>query len=104
MNSRLYSEKAYVLSRGFVRRALEVPPEGLQREIEWFYVDQGNLDKVIADANALIDASATYTGDVMRTLPGWEDKAVPKLSAGGIITLERTLKKLSALSAAKRPQ
>ncbi|GAW04426.1 ubiquitin-conjugating enzyme3 like-protein [Lentinula edodes] len=35
VNSRLYSEKAYVLSRNFVRRTLETPFGGLEMEINW---------------------------------------------------------------------
>ncbi|KAH9039937.1 hypothetical protein EDB84DRAFT_1477060 [Lactarius hengduanensis] len=71
INSRLYNEKAYVLSRGFVRRALEVPLGSLESEIGWLYRKQGRLAKVLCDARAL--------------------PAVPRLTAGGIITLERTL-------------
>ncbi|KAG8896936.1 hypothetical protein FRB99_008571, partial [Tulasnella sp. 403] len=101
VNSRLYSEKAYVLSMGFVRRALEMPPLGLEKEIEWVYWGQGRLAKVIDDAKALIEISRSSSSesmeDVMRTLPGWEDKAIPKLTAGGILTLERTLNKLEGL-------
>ncbi|KAG9042571.1 hypothetical protein FS837_010684 [Tulasnella sp. UAMH 9824] len=111
VNSRLYSEKAYVLSRSFVRRALEYPPGSLQKEIEWLYLEQGKLGKVIADAKALIEASQTSSRaavggggneDIMRTIPGWEDKAVPKLTAGGILPLQRTLGKLEAILAEHR--
>jgi len=109
VNSRLYSEKAYVLSRGFVRRALDMPPEGLSREIQWMYLEQGKLAIVIEDAKALIEASekASASGsgssgpDVMLTLPGWEDKAVPKLTPGGVLPLHRTLAKLEAILGAK---
>jgi len=103
VNSRLYSEKAYVLSRGFVRRALEFPPEGLQKEIDWMFVEQGKLAKVIDDAKALIAASqkagGTRTEDIMRTMPGWEDKAVPKLTPGAVLPVQRTLAKLETILA-----
>ena len=56
-HSRLYSEKAYVLSRGFVRRALEIPLGGLERELHWFYYTNGKLKKVLDDARALIAKS-----------------------------------------------
>ncbi|KAF7310777.1 Isocitrate lyase [Mycena chlorophos] len=93
VNSRLYSEKAYVLSRGFVRRALELPPGGLETEIEWLFYRTGRLDKVIEDAQALIQKSRS---DVPESE---EDRelAVPRLSVGGIISLERTLVKLVGL-------
>ncbi|KAJ7932556.1 hypothetical protein B0H13DRAFT_1955957 [Mycena leptocephala] len=95
VNSRLYNEKAYVLSRGFVRRALELPPGGLEVEIEWLYHHSGRLDKVVNDAQKLIEKSK----GVAETADSSEDRelAVPRLSAGGIITLDRTLTKLISL-------
>lgn len=94
-HSRLYNEKAYVLSRGFVRRALELPPGGLEVEIEWLYHHSGRLDKVVNDAQKLIEKSK----GVAETADSSEDRelAVPRLSAGGIITLDRTLTKLISL-------
>ncbi|KAH9943144.1 uncharacterized protein BXZ73DRAFT_40439 [Epithele typhae] len=94
VNSRLYSEKAYVLSRGFVRRALEVPLGSLEEELRWFYYTNGKLTKVLEDARALIKKSQEGKEE-----PTEADRelAVPRLSGGGIITLERTLVKLQAL-------
>ncbi|PFH54811.1 hypothetical protein AMATHDRAFT_38056 [Amanita thiersii Skay4041] len=93
VNSRLYSEKAYVLSRGFVRRALEIPLGGLEPEIKWLYFTRGRLEKVLQDARKLIEKS--------RSCPQVNEQeheaAVPRLSTGGIITLERTLVKLQSL-------
>jgi ubiquitin-conjugating enzyme E2 O len=89
VNSRLYSEKAYVLSRGFVRRALEIPLGSIGSEIHWMYFTNKRLEKVVRDAETLIDKSrspAISDAD--------HDLAVPRLSGGGIITLERTLGKL----------
>ncbi|KAF9029232.1 hypothetical protein BDZ89DRAFT_1065565 [Hymenopellis radicata] len=94
VNSRLYSEKAYVLSRGFVRRALEIPLGDLESEIKFIYYDKQRLRKVVADAQSLIEksqSSATEPG------PEDEDLAVPRLTAGGILSLGRTLSKLQAL-------
>lgn len=90
--SRLYSEKAYVLSRGFVRRALEIPLGGLQSEINWLYYTKGRLAKVLNDARQLIEKSKGDPADDPD-----QDLAVPRLTAGGIITLERTLGKLQIL-------
>ncbi|KAG9314231.1 hypothetical protein JVU11DRAFT_5018 [Chiua virens] len=89
VNSRLYSEKAYVLSRGFVRRALEIPLGDLQPEINWLYHTKGRLAKVLNDARQLIEKSKNEAVD-----DSDQDLAVPRLTAGGIITLERTLGKL----------
>ncbi|PSS37603.1 hypothetical protein PHLCEN_2v530 [Hermanssonia centrifuga] len=107
VNSRLYSEKAYVLSRGFVRRALEIPLGGLEPEIDWMYYRNGKLQKVVQDARALVDKSRTTTPNAADTGNGDaegsdsdssdRDLAVPRLTGGGIITLERTLAKLQVL-------
>ncbi|RDB28833.1 putative ubiquitin-conjugating enzyme E2 24 [Hypsizygus marmoreus] len=92
VNSRLYNEKAYVLSRAFVRRALEVPLGGLEDEIKWLYYENHRLRKVLQDARALIEKSRAPS-----ELTEDQDLAVPRLTAGGIITLERTLNKLQLL-------
>jgi len=91
--SRLYNEKAFVLSRGFVRRSLEIPLGGLEKEIEWLYYTNGGLQKVLRDSRRLIEVSKAQP-DVS---PEDADLAVPRLTEGGIITLERTLQKLQAL-------
>ncbi|EIM92129.1 uncharacterized protein STEHIDRAFT_47908 [Stereum hirsutum FP-91666 SS1] len=92
VNSRLYSEKAYVLSRGFVRRSLEIPLGSLEAEITWLYRKQGRLEKVIKDARALIEKSQSSDDTAVD-----RERAVPRLTAGGIITLGRTLGKLEGL-------
>lgn len=92
-HSRLYSEKAYVLSRGFVRRALEIPLGGLQSEIRWIYYKQGRVKKVLDVARSLIQKSKTSPEGSEYN----NDLAVPRLTTGGIITLERTLAKLQGL-------
>ena len=92
--SRLYNEKAYVLSRGFVRRALEIPLGSLEAEINWFYYTNGKLKKVLDDARALIEKS--QQPEELLTETDLE-RAVPRLSGGGIIALQRTLAKLQAL-------
>ena len=92
-HSRLYSEKAYVLSRGFVRRALEIPLGGLESEVKWMYYKQGRLKKVLDDARHLVRKSQTST----EGREGDNELAVPRLTTGGIITLERTLAKLQGL-------
>jgi ubiquitin-conjugating enzyme E2 O len=90
VNSRLYSEKAYVLSRGFVRRALEIPLGGLESEIAQLFYTKKRLYKVVQDAQKLIQKSR----DGLEISLEDQDIAVPRLTAGGIIALERTLKRL----------
>ncbi|KAL0951414.1 hypothetical protein HGRIS_008106 [Hohenbuehelia grisea] len=108
VNSRLYSEKAYVLSRAFVRRALEVPVGGLEAEIDWLYITNGRLRKVVEKTRALIEHSrapssaSTSKSPESSALSGPDSElAVPRLTAGGIIPLERTLNKLQALLEAR---
>lgn len=95
VNSRLYNEKAYVLSRGFVRRALEIPLGGLQAELSWLYYTTGKLAKILRDSRLLVEKSRQSTSSPAAADD--RDVAVPRLTAGGIITLERTLVKLQAL-------
>jgi len=90
VNSRLYSEKAYVLSRGFVRRALEIPLGGLESEIAHLFYGKKRLHKVVQDAQRLIQKSK----DGLEMTLEDQDIAVPRLTAGGIIALERTLNRL----------
>lgn len=91
--SRLYSEKAYVLSRGFVRRALEIPLGGLEQELHGFYYTKGKLAKVLNDARSLIEKSKSTKEETEAD----RELAVPRLTGGGIIALERTLAKLQGL-------
>jgi len=91
LNSQLYNEKAYVLSRGFVRRALELPPGGLEKEIAWFYYTKDGLSRTLAHSRRLVARSSGPSAD---TDEGDRDLAVPRLSTGGVLTLTRTLKKL----------
>ncbi|CAE6520035.1 unnamed protein product [Rhizoctonia solani] len=97
VNSRLYSEKAYVLSRGFIRRALEIEVGGLETEIEWYYIKQGRLAKSIADARALIAWSEAGEYEAPKEVLKESDPAVGVLSEGAVIMLRRTLDKLDAI-------
>ncbi|KDN41490.1 hypothetical protein RSAG8_07440, partial [Rhizoctonia solani AG-8 WAC10335] len=94
---RLYSEKAYVLSRGFIRRALEIEVGGLGTEIEWYYIKQGRLAKSIADARALIAWSEAGEYEASKEVLKESDPAVGVLSEGAVIMLRRTLDKLDAI-------
>lgn len=103
INSRLYSEKAYVLSRSFVRTALEHPPTGLEREIEYFYHTRGRLASVISHARRLMDKgdSNEDVDDEMAEM--WNADAMGSLTMGAILTLKRTIAKLEALQAKHTP-
>ena len=142
LNSRLYNEKAYVLSRGFILRALEKPPSSLEDEIRGFYLSsplpesvetedamdqdqdrgegssqghgggQRRLEKVLKKSKDLVSLSRAFqqqsqaqllpssqgqpSTDLTRPPPILDQEAaVPMLTAGGILTLQRVLAKLS---------
>jgi len=59
--------------------------------MEYLYFKQSRLQKIIDDANTLINQSRNSQG---ASDQAWERYAVPRLTAGGIIMLERILKKL----------
>jgi len=99
-NSRLYSEKAYVFSRGFVRHALAIPPGGLEEDIRFFYHGARRLRTVIEKSRALIEKSRRDPNPSKEQLQKDEtaDIAIPRLSVGGIIMLERNLNALQEAS------
>jgi len=84
-----------VLSRGFVRRTLDAPFGGLESEIDWLYYSNHMLEKVLADSRALIDRSRQPSSE--ETMEDLEQYAIPRLTAGGIIALERTLVRLQSI-------
>ncbi|KAF8323122.1 hypothetical protein DL93DRAFT_2147193 [Clavulina sp. PMI_390] len=94
LSSRLYSERAYVAARGFVRHALESPPAGLADELRSLYFNHGKLKKVIDDADELITTSRR-PAEESTIEPG--DCAVPRLTVGAILPLERTLARLRTI-------
>jgi ubiquitin-conjugating enzyme E2 O len=99
VNSRLYSEKAYVLSRGFVRRALEVPPGGLEDELKWYYFTCNILKRVIEQARSLMKESEESDGNNSFQTNPLDQRAVKYLSAGARLLLSRTLPKLEGIQA-----
>jgi len=87
ISSRLYSEKAYVLSRGFVKQALASPPEGLQDEIRRYYYTTGHLKDVVDHAKALMEKEA----DMQNGSEGsarWDSDVIGSLTAGAKLSLK----------------
>lgn len=89
--SKLYTERAYVLARGFIQRALKVRPGSVVDIIDWLYCNPRTggegpdlLRTVIEEARARI----TNLVDVGK---GSEEGPVQKLSSGASMTLERTV-------------
>lgn len=96
LNSKLYNEKAYILSRGFVKKALENPPEGFETELKLFYFKSGNLKKVLDRAESLVAASGSGSSTGEEVKVETED-AVQGLTKGAAIMLGRTLKSLHSI-------
>jgi hypothetical protein len=89
--SRLYSEKAYVLSRSFVRTALERPPTGLEDELRYFYLTKGRLGAVIEHARRLIQKGEEEGGKMDSEEENeemWDGDAMGSLTMGAILTLK----------------
>jgi ubiquitin-conjugating enzyme E2 O len=72
---------------------LEIPLGGLEAEINWLYYTEGRLTKVLRDSQALIQKSQSES----EVAEADQNLAVPRLTTGGIIMLERTLSKLQMI-------
>ncbi|KAG9099715.1 hypothetical protein FS749_000577 [Ceratobasidium sp. UAMH 11750] len=66
--------------------------------MNWYYIQQGRLAKVISDARALIARSEAGEYEATREVLREDDPAVPVLSAGAVIMLKRTLDKLQSIA------
>jgi ubiquitin-conjugating enzyme E2 O len=99
VNSRLYSEKAYVLSRSFVRTALDRPPAGFEAELTHAYFTKGRLTSVIDHAQRLISQGEVDDDNEDEMDEMWNADAIGRLSMGAIITLKRTVAALEKIQA-----
>lgn len=91
----LYSERAYVLTRGFIKHALEYGVAGgFDEELRWLYLTgppdgKGRLPAVVEKAKRLIAESEAANGAADVTA---EDVAASgALTLGGAIPLKRTV-------------
>ncbi|GMK56130.1 hypothetical protein CspeluHIS016_0211860 [Cutaneotrichosporon spelunceum] len=99
VNSRLYSEKAYVLSRSFVRTALDRPPAGFETELTHAYFTKGRLASVIDHAQRLIAQGHVDDDNEDEMEEMWNADAIGRLSMGAILTLKRTVTALEKIQA-----
>jgi ubiquitin-conjugating enzyme E2 O len=90
VNEKLYSERAYFLSRGFVKWALENPVEGLEQEVLYLYLDKDGpqLAKAVIEDGKQVIARSQDGGDDDGE---WERGRVTRLSRGGLEVLSRTI-------------
>lgn len=97
VNERLYSERAYFLSRGFVKYALENPVEGLEKEVRYLYTDKDGphlAKSVIEDGRRVIANSEIDQPDDGE----WEKGRVTRVSRGGLQVLKRAIDALEELT------
>ena len=99
VNSRQYSEKAYVLTRHFILHALTHPPLSFTDEIRHYYLVLGRLGGVIESTRKLMDASSaapvTEAEVAEGDAKGWEvGDGVGRLTMGGMLPLKRTMEGL----------
>ena len=98
VNERLYSERAYCLSRGFVKYALENAVEGLEQEVRYLYLDEDGpqLAKAVIEDGKQVIARSEVAGDDDGE---WERGRVTRVSRGGLEVLKRTISVLEGLLA-----
>jgi ubiquitin-conjugating enzyme E2 O len=98
VNERLYSERAYCLSRGFVKYALENAVEGLEQEVRYLYLDEDGpqLGKAVIEDGKQVIARSEIAGDDDGE---WERGRVTRVSRGGLEVLKRTISVLEGLIA-----
>ena len=100
LSRRHYSEKAYVLSRSFVRTALTRPPGSLEKEIKHFYLARGHLKRVILHARSLMDktdakvAGGAADEEDEENAEMWNADAVGSLTKGAVISLKVSIGRL----------
>ncbi|KAJ6257097.1 Serine/threonine-protein kinase [Drechslerella dactyloides] len=112
VNANLYSERAYILSRGFVKRVLEQPVPGLEDILVWLYdprLESGMqlLREVVTKGKEVVKnseegimlSSASTTVSVTPALASTGTDGIPRLTAGAIVLLRKTLASLDDMLA-----
>ena len=95
--SSLYSEKAYVMAKGFIKTALTAPPLGLVDVVQWLYFTSQPgpqlIRRVVNDSKKLLANNAT-TSTVDSASHEMKERSSnrAKLSTGASILLRRHVK------------
>ncbi|KAK6507394.1 hypothetical protein TWF481_005827 [Arthrobotrys musiformis] len=104
VNANLYSERAYILSRGFVKRVLEKPVPGLEDILAWLYDPKfdggmtllGEIVRKGKDIIAGCEGARSQSGSAaeVSALTSTEIDGIPKLTEGAVVLLKKTLASL----------
>lgn len=114
LNSRHYSERAYVLARRAVLHAVQWPILGLEHEMQKIYMGEGRLQSIIDKASIIVDAAEVQQAEPaagtepapapapapmlpVPTLPLTAWGAGTRITKGGAIALRRVLNELRML-------
>ncbi|KAK6512710.1 hypothetical protein TWF506_008881 [Arthrobotrys conoides] len=107
VNANLYSERAYILSRGFVKRVLEKPVPGLEDILAWLYDPKffGGMTllgeivlkgkDIVADCESA--RAAQGSAAEVSALTSTEIDGIPKLTEGAVVLLKKTLTSLDEI-------
>lgn len=111
--SDLYNERTFVLTRAFVKRAIEYPPSGFVAEIKAYYYDGlvsstssskiGALGGITAQARLLLEESEAYHAEDEESRSegkGRRSAVIPSmnvLTEGAVLSLRRTTAALQGL-------
>ena len=98
VTSAQYTERALVMSKGFVRHALQQPVGGLEDVLSWLYLPGHGerpllLQKVIEDSKGIVRVSETKLGEGAQATGGrsgnTSSEGVPRVSAGALVLLRK---------------
>ncbi|KAI5821494.1 hypothetical protein BZA77DRAFT_289264 [Pyronema omphalodes] len=111
LNSQLYSERAYILARGFVKHVLQTPVQGFESVIEWLYLPPGcgtvkheEDGEELGPGSSLLNEVVMSAKEVVRRSEGSTvltaeetTNGIGKVSKGALALLKRHLSVLEAI-------
>ena len=94
--SALYNEKVYVMSKGFIKKALTSPLQGVDDIIQWLYSSHKEgpklLRRIVEDSRSLIsDAQVGSASSHSQDGDNQPARPLVTFSAGALIPLRRNL-------------
>ena len=99
VTSAQYTEKAFVMAKGFVKTALAQPPSGVADIINWLYLPSQPgphlLELIVKESKALIPDS-TPVPSLDRSASAGSGQAARRLSAGALVLLKRSVEWLES--------